>query len=267
MTGRLRLLASWLAPLLESRCASCSAPVAPGNSGRRVRNAPGTPLLCSACEKPLARRIAGYCTRCGNLAPSAQSIPAPCGDCLAAARPWDRFFFHAEYHGLLRDLILRFKSGQVLALGNTLGTLLAAHPEIESRYDALVPMPLHPRKLRERGFNQALELARPLGRKLGAPLAPVLLARVGYTHPQAGLSLAERRQNVRGIFTASPGAAQRRILLVDDIATTCASLESAAKALLKAGAVSVDVAVVGRTPMDTASRCEKKAVSLPRICP
>lgn len=248
MAGHLRRLGFWLAPLLEVRCASCAKPVPPARPGECFRTGGTAPVLCVVCEGKLARRDAGYCSRCGDIAPFAQSAPAPCGDCLTAPRPWGRFFFHAEYQGLLRDLILRFKSGHELALGNALGGLLAGHPDMDARYDAVVPIPLHPRKLRERGFNQALELARPLARKLRAPLAPSLLARGTYTHPQAGLSLEERKRNVRGIFEASRGIAGKSVLLVDDIATTGASLESAVVALTKAGAVAVDVAVVGRTP-------------------
>lgn len=248
MAGHLRRLASWFAPLFEFRCASCAKPVAPAGPGEGFRAGGASPVLCAACEGKLARRNAGYCPQCGDITPFAQSAPASCGDCLTAPRSWGRFFFHAEYEGLLRDLILRFKSGRELALGNALGGLLAGHPDMDARYDAIVPMPLHPRKLRERGFNQALELARPLARRLGAPLAPSLLARGAYTHPQAGLSLEERKRNVQGIFEAAPGIAGKSVLVVDDIATTGASLESAAVALTKAGAVAVDVAVVGRTP-------------------
>ncbi|SBW05265.1 Phosphoribosyltransferase [uncultured delta proteobacterium] len=243
-----RRFAACLAPLRESRCASCATPV--------PLQAPDTPFgatLCPSCAAALARRTAGYCTRCGNLFAQADAPPAPCGNCLAAPRPWNRFFFHGAYQGLLRDLILRFKNGHELALGNLLGRLLAAHPDIPgppdtvSPYDAIVPMPLHPRRLRERGFNQALEAALPLAAKCGAPVMPQLLGRTGYTRPQAGLSLNERKANVRGLFAAK-GAAGMRLLLADDIATTCASLESAADALLRAGASSVDVAVIARTP-------------------
>ncbi|MCC8195017.1 MAG: ComF family protein [Deltaproteobacteria bacterium] len=147
----------------------------------------------------------------------------------------------------MRDLILRFKNGRELPLGNLLGSLLASHPDIPAGYDALVPMPLHPRRLRERGFNQALEAGRPLASKLGVPIAPGMLRRTEHTHPQAGLSLAERNANVRGIFAAS-GVAGTRLLLVDDIATTGASLRSAATTLRDAGAAGVDVAVIARTP-------------------
>ncbi len=242
----LRRTASFLAPLRETRCASCGAPVPapPGGTGLP---------LCPDCAPLLARRTGGYCPRCGELAASADAPLAPCGQCLMAPRPWERFFFHAAYEGLLRDLILRFKSGHELALARLLGSFLAGRADISGPYDALVPVPLHSRRLRERGFNQALELAKPLAAKLGVPLAPLSLARTARTHPQAGLSMAERRANVRGLFKAE-GVAGFRILLVDDIATTGATLESAAKELLRAGASGVDVAVVARTPGPAAGK-------------
>lgn len=245
-------LATLLAPLRESRCAACAAPVPVSGE-----NTPLGTALCPACEAALSRRAAGYCPRCGNLFASPHAPQAPCADCLTTPRPWERFFFHGAYQGLLRDLILRFKTGHELPLGNLLGRLMAAHPAISGPYDAIIPMPLHPRRLRERGFNQALHIALPLAARCGAPVRPECLIRATDTHPQAGLSLAERKANVRGIFAikgavngaaTGTGLAGKRLLLVDDIATTCASLESAATTLLRAGASSVDVAVVARTP-------------------
>lgn len=241
-------LAGFLAPLRESRCVSCAVPV----PAKEVNTAFGT-ALCPACTRALLRRTAGYCTRCGNLFAAADATPAPCGECLATPRPWERFFFHGVYQGVLRDLILRFKSGHELPLGALLGGLLAAHPELSGPYDAIIPMPLHPRRLRERGFNQALQAALPLAARSGAAIRPDILIRINDTHPQAGLSFAERKTNVRDIFVTAPATAGaelggKRLLLVDDIATTCASLESAATTLLRAGAFSADVAVIARTP-------------------
>lgn len=251
ISSALDALLSWTAPLRETRCVACAVPVpasVPDRGG--PFHTASNPALCPACEAALSRRTAGFCTRCGNLAAHAESTPAPCGDCLAVTRPWDRFFFHGVYQGQLRDIILRFKNGHELALARLLGTLLAGHPTLAGltgHYDEVIPMPLHPRRLRERGFNQALELAKPLAERLDAPLEFARLARTGYTHPQAGLSLKERKRNVLGLFAAED-ISGKRLLLVDDIATTCATLESAATALLGAGAVAVDVAVAARTP-------------------
>lgn len=185
---------------------------------------------------------------CGNLTATPDLDPALCGDCLTLSRPWERFLFHGAYHGLLRDLILRFKQRHELPLGRLLGGFLADHPALGGPYDVVVPVPLHPSRLRERGFNQSLELAKPLAERLGAPVSRGALVRLARTRPQAGLSRAERGANVRNVFDAHSLVQGRRLLLVDDIATTCASLDSAARALLDKGAASVTVVVAARTP-------------------
>lgn len=233
----LRRLPSALAPLLETRCVSCSVPVPPGSS-----------TLCAPCAAALARREGGFCPMCGNLTATQDEIPALCGDCLTASRPWERFIFHGAYSGLLRDLILRFKQGRELPLGCLLGGFLADHPAIGGPYDAIVPVPLHPARLRERGFNQSLELAAPLAERLGTPVLRRALVRRVRTRSQAGLNRTERGNNVRNVFEATSRVRGGRLLLVDDVATTCASLESTAKTLLDAGAAAVTVAVVARTP-------------------
>lgn len=246
-----RRLPPLFAPLLEQRCTACAAPVPLA----RNRNA-ALPPLCPACVSGLARRRGGYCPRCGNLTALPETAPALCGTCLTASRPWERFFFHGAYQGLLRDLILRFKSSHDLYLAGLLGGLLATHPEIAGPYDAVIPLPLHATRLRERGFNQAAELAAPLAKRLGVPVFRTGLVRIKKTRSQTGLSLRERKDNVRGIFTAARNVAGLRLLLVDDIATTCASLENAAAALLSSGAAAMDVAVLARTPEHGAPECQ-----------
>ncbi len=229
--------------LAEQRCAACGRPVDTGLSGT------AGPVLCPVCGPALARRTGGFCDRCGAVSARPDAPPAPCGQCLARPRPWRGFFLHGAYEGLLRDLLLRFKHNRELPLGALLGGLLAAHPALEpGAYDAIIPMPLHPRRLRERGFNQSLELARPLAERTGAPLAPDLLLRAAHTVPQTRLHDHERRNNVRGIFRAAGAARGKRALLVDDIATTGATMEEAVKTLLAAGAARVDAIVAARTP-------------------
>ncbi len=114
--------------------------------------------------------------------------------------------------------------------------------------DVVVPVPLHERRLRERGFNQSLELARGLAGRTGIGLAATALSRLRDTVPQARLERAERLLNLKGAFAADPRqVAGRRVLLVDDVSTTGATLVECTAALLAAGAATVDVAVLART--------------------
>jgi ComF family protein len=116
--------------------------------------------------------------------------------------------------------------------------------------DLVLPIPLHPGRLRARGFNPACELARAVARAGGLALAPAALRRLRDTPSQTGLSRAARRRNVRGAFAATGSLAGRRIWLVDDVVTTGSTLVAAAKALRRAGARRVVGVCAVRTPAD-----------------
>jgi ComF family protein len=130
-----------------------------------------------------------------------------------------------------------------------LGPLLAARYPYD-RDAILVPVPLHARRLRSRGFNQALLLARALGRRYGLEVAARALVRVRDTHIQPGLSAADRRRNLRGAFAVrSPEiVAGRRVVVIDDVLTTGATADACARSLVTAGAARVDVYTAGRAP-------------------
>lgn len=155
---------------------------------------------------------------------------------------------HGLYEGALRHLVLRVKFAEDHAAARLLGGLLATACADLPRPDGVVPVPLHPERLRRRGCNQCLELARLPAAVLGVPLRPGWLTRVVPTRPQTGLSRQERRSNLRGAFAAHPDVRGQRVLLVDDICTTGTTLARAADCLLRAGAVAVDCAVAARTP-------------------
>lgn len=246
------------AGLDERRCAVCRLPYAPGVC-LPVASAPperaGAALpLCPDCRSVLQPRLQGYCPRCGQLFPLASAPCAPCGDCLASPPPWRQFRLYAPYAGTLRTLLLRGKFGRDPAVLHLIGRLLAQVCADLPVPDAVVPVPLHVTRLRERGFNQSQELARPLAAALGAPLSPALLRRPQATRHQIGLNRAERRLNLHGAFTAHAAVRGKTILLVDDTLTTGTTLRRAALALLEEGALAVDVAVAARTPRDAAGQ-------------
>lgn len=226
--------------LAERRCAGCLAPCFPDSD---------LPL-CASCIAQLPRRQGGFCPHCGEMVNSFQpseSLPiAPCGACLLSPPPWQEFHFYGVFETLLRDILHRAKyQGEPAALDLS-GRLLLRVCVSTLTPDVIIPMPLHPQRLRQRGFNQCVEMARPLARHWGIPLRPHWLQRLRHTSPQTGLTRAERLLNLNAVFLASQDVAHLRILLIDDTATTGTSLRRATEALLLAGAASVNVAVVAR---------------------
>lgn len=238
----------WHSLLRERRCSFCAAPVTPGRSEARSEFTPA----CPACLARLqgASRPDSICPRCGEVTAAVSGSTPLCGGCLTEPPPWEALYFYGFYHGYLRQLLLEVKFGRGLHQAEALGRLLASLPSLRAsarEWDCLLPLPLHPARLRERGFNQSLLLAAPLSRRLGLPLRQRLLRRVVNSAHQSGLSRAQRRSNTNEIFQAGPEARGQRILLVDDVMTTGATLRSAAECLLRAGAACVGAAVVGRT--------------------
>ncbi len=242
--ARLAGLCHGAALALCDRCPACGG-LLPGPR-------PGQ-ALCPACADKLSPRLGGYCPDCGELAADAAAPALVCLECRREGRPWDGFGFHGRYEGLLRELVLGLKFHSRLGYGRLLADFLAkAHARAGEAMspggpDCIVPVPLHPRRLAWRGFNQSLELARGLGRALGRPVTPSGLVRIRDTTPQSSLPGAMRRENIQGAFAADPvRVAGRRVLLVDDVMTTGATVETAARALRRAGAARVDVVVVAR---------------------
>lgn len=165
--------------------------------------------------------------------------------------PWVAVRALGPYDGLLRRLILRMKYGEEPYVAALLGRLLAGRVADWLRDLVVVPIPLHPDRLRERGFNQALLLAAHLARASGRPLAAHALRRLRAAPPQAGLGALARRSNVEAIFAPGPGCRLhgRPVLLVDDVLTTGRTLAAACQALQAAGAGPVYGAVAAVTPL------------------
>jgi ComF family protein len=142
-------------------------------------------------------------------------------------------------------LIGRFKYGGALHFGALLGRLLAQRCR-DSRCDGIVPVPLHPARLAERGFNQARELAGPLARDLALPVLDDACRRTKATPQQAGLTARQRYRNLDGAFAASAQVRGLRLAVVDDVFTTGSTMTAMTRELLRAGAASVEVWAVAR---------------------
>ena len=219
--------------VLPYRCLLCGASGADGLD------------LCRDCAAELPRNRS-CCARCAL--PLAESA-ALCGQCQRRPPPWDAAFVPFRYAWPLDRLESRFKFGGDLAAGRVLSTLWAQQLDGASPA-AIVPVPLHRARLRQRGYNQSLELARPLAKALGVPLQPGWLRRLRATTAQTELGALARRRNLRGAFAAKSGVAwPGRVILLDDVMTTGATLTECSRVLRRAGVQHIDVWALARAPM------------------
>lgn len=229
-------LGRWLWP---ARCLLCDTAA----TGRRD--------VCGACAIALPwNRLA--CLRCAIPLPGALQSTTPattCGHCLRKAPPLTEAHASFVYGFPLNRLLPRFKFHDGLVAGRLLSQWMHDACASLERPDALVPIPLHRARLRQRGYDQALELARPLAKSLSLELRDDLLLRTRHTQPQSRLGALQRRRNLRGAFVAREGVAlPRHVALIDDVMTTGATLHAAAKTLLRAGVGRVDAWVCARVP-------------------
>lgn len=196
--------------------------------------------LCAPCLQDLPWLPAGRCAACAVPLTSG----SVCGACLARAPRFDTVEAVFAYRFPVDALIRAYKYRGRLALARALGELLAA--EVARDADVIVPVPLAPGRLAERGFNQALEIARVVAAATGIALAPAACRKTAETPPQAALPWKERARNVRRAFVCDAEFDGERVAVVDDVLTTGATLNELARVLRKAGAGSVRGWVIAR---------------------
>lgn len=207
--------------------------------------------LCAGCYADLPHNRQA-CRRCAL--PLVAAGAAECGRCLREPPPFTRMIAPFLYQPPLAELILDLKFRNRLTaarlLSDLLGVAIAAAVELP---DCVIPVPLHPARLRQRSYNQAVELARPLARRFGLPLAFDALYRVRHTPPQVELDYQARVRNVRGAFALRRPLAARHIAILDDVVTTASTVGEIARLLRAEGAARVDVWACARTPEPGAS--------------
>ncbi len=231
------LTMSWMTRWFPPRCLLCGEP---GWRGR---------ALCAGCDADLPR-IEAACRRCGEALPATgPGLPAltVCGACLWRPPPFTAIEVPFAYAAPIDWCVRRLKFHRDLAAGRLLGELLAekilqAPPSV----GAVVPVPLHGGRLLERGFNQAVEIARPVASGLAVPLVTEALNRSRAAPAQMDLPADQRRANVRGVFAPGGQPVAGTVLLVDDVVTTASTVREASRALLRAGADGVRVLAVAR---------------------
>jgi ComF family protein len=226
-------LRRWHRWLLPGDCALCGAAVGPAE------------LLCRRCTDALPAS-AETCPRCA--AASAVPMPVPCGACQKQPPAFDRARALFTYAPPVDWLIHGLKYRGRLDLARFLGERLAGFAESldDPRPDLIVPVPLHTSRLRTRGYNQSLELARYVGARLGVPIDAYGLRRVRATAPQMETPRDKRRANVRGAFRSTREFSGLRVAIVDDVMTTGSTVNALAHCLRKAGAADIAVWVVAR---------------------
>lgn len=205
--------------------------------------------LCGGCLAQVSFIGSPMCPKCGMPYPVEEGVDHLCGDCIKGGQ----HFSVARSVGIYKDNILeivhRFKYGGKLPAGRLLGSLMAARAEdffIIRQYDVIIPVPLHRDRLRQRGFNQSLLLAREIAGNFDMPVEFETLIRVRDTGPQVNLGGDERRENVKGAFEAADSVKGKRVLLIDDVMTTGSTVRECARSLAGKGALEVAVYTAAR---------------------
>ena len=234
--------------IFKPSCLLCASPQANNHA------------LCSPCLNELPWHSSSSCPQCG-LSSSGQL----CGSCISSPPDFDTTHAVFLYQYPIDKMMQRYKYGNMLNISHTFGQLLAEKSPLGAlntgaantgAVDLIIPMPMHPTRLKERGFNQALEIATVLSKNskqklINAHLDYTSITRQTLTPPQASLPLKERVKNIKGAFNIEADKLDKiqgkRIAIVDDVMTTGASLNELAKTLKKAGASHVECWVIART--------------------
>lgn len=198
--------------------------------------------ICRDCLADLPFHASDQCPQCGLPSLSNQM----CGACIASPPDFDstRALFRYEYP--VSQLLQHYKYQQQLYLANTFTEMLLAR--LPQRLpDLIIPMPLHPKRLSERGFNQSLEIARIIAKRLSTPLDYKCCERIKWSLPQASLPLKQRVRNMKGAFQCQRDLSGLNVVMIDDVMTTGASLNALAKAIKAKGAAHVECWVIART--------------------
>ena len=211
----------------------------------------GELLICAGCLEKITFLATPLCTVCGIPFGTENGLDHVCGVCLKHP-PFHICRSATLFAGPVQELIHRFKYGHRVQLSQPLGILTAralatfggaAAPEL------IVPVPLHRKRLRERGYNQSQLIGAVLAQRWGAPLELGNLRRIRWTEPQTSMDASQRRENVSGAFAVrEPRRVEgKRVLLVDDVLTTGSTIRACAEALREAGAEAICVVTVARS--------------------
>lgn len=219
--------------LFPSQCPVCNSP-----SGNHIHNP-----LCNECWASIVRYNGPGCSICGL--PTLSQHTGLCAECIETPPPFSRMLQYGIYEGALKESIHLFKFRGIKRLSKPLSMLLLDLPL--GQYHGIVPVPIHPKKLREREFNQTALLARHISKHLKTPLLMNVLKKTRETKLQTEVTGQGRRANLRKAFAANGNISGMRLLLIDDVITTGATVRECASALKKAGAADVEAVALARS--------------------
>lgn len=208
--------------------------------------------FCEPCFKKIHFITSPLCTRCGIPFASGRGDDHLCGDCITSPPPYSVARSLGCYETVLLETIHRFKYNGKIATGKMLGKMMTdfEYPGLMiGDYTVIMPVPLHPRRLRERGFNQSLILCREITKKFSLPLDFTSLSRHIYREPQINLGKDDRAFNVSGVFNVrdTKKVEGQKIILVDDVYTSGSTVKECARVLRKHRAADVAVLTIART--------------------
>jgi ComF family protein len=207
--------------------------------------------FCNKCYDDFSFVKSPVCEKCGLPFQTQTGEDHLCGQCITGKHFFDKARSISTYDGTLRKAFHGFKYNEKSLLSKPLSQILAAYGGNllnQKEYDAIVPVPLHSKRLRQRGYNQALILARTAGKAWGIKVDIKSLKRVKWTTPQTVLSKNERQKSIRGSFNCSPERVRgKNLLIIDDIYTSGSTVSECARILKKNGALKVDVLTFART--------------------
>ena len=214
--------------------------------------------LCWAChsELPTIKNDGKYCEKCGNsLSTATFATMQLCGECIKNPPPFDRTLAIFNYQKPIDYLILKLKFNNNLScaalLGNLMAKQLLAHYSQQKllKPEVIIPIPLHSQRLKERGFNQAVELARPIAKALSIPIDKYSFIRIKNTEAQSLLKTKERQQNIKQAFAIKKITGYRYVAVIDDVITTGNTVKEFCNILRTAGIIKIDLWSAARAKM------------------
>jgi ComF family protein len=205
-------------------------------------------VICKECISEFKKIESPICIKCGIPFNSKEISDHLCGKCSVEKRFFDSVRSYGSYEGKFLEAIHKFKYNRITSLSKPLGKLLVNGFYKDKKFDLIIPVPLHPKRLRYREFNQSLLIAKEIGNKLNIEMDCYNLIRIRDTEPQINLSKNARQKNVKGAFMVKNrrGIENKKILLIDDVYTTGATINECSKVLKKAGALNVCALTLAR---------------------